>query len=100
MGIDKGLSIIPRSLVMVLLVALTIVTFLAVRDFGYVGIVQYGLFNFATMQIFLDLVITLVLFLFIIHQDTKERNTSFWPWLVITLIFGTYGPLLYLLFRK
>lgn len=100
MKLKNGLDMIPRAFIWVFLTALTIITFLAVRDFGYMGIFSFGLYNFATMQIFLDLIITLILLLFVIWQDTRERKVSFWPWLIISLGFGTYGPLLYMLYRK
>jgi hypothetical protein len=88
---------------MFLVAALTVlgfVTYLALRDFGYIGLIQHELSTYAGMQVLLDLVIALVLVLVWMYRDAKKIGRSFLPWLVLTLIAGSFGPLLYLLSRS
>lgn len=47
-----------------------------------------------------DLVIALVLVMGWMWRDAKASGRGIWPWIAITLAFGSFGPLLYLLTRK
>ena len=46
------------------------------------------------------LVIALGLFLVWMWRDAKAAGRNPWPWLVLTLVAGSIGPLIYLLGRK
>ena len=50
------------------------------------------------------IVITLVLFAVLsaaaLWHDAKANGRNIWPWIAVTLAFGSFGPLLYLLTRK
>ena len=47
-----------------------------------------------------DLVIALTLVMVWIWHDAKATGRKTWPWIVATLVLGSFGPLLYLLTRK
>jgi len=47
-----------------------------------------------------DLVIALSVFLVWMWRDARAIGRNPWPWLVMTLAIGSFGPLLYLLTRK
>ena len=49
-------------------------------------------------QVFTDLVIALVLVLLWLIPEAKRNGKSPWPWVVLTLVSGSFGPLLYLIF--
>ncbi len=91
---------IPKPLILIITVLFLILTSYSVIQFGLIGIFQEGLKNSATTQIFVDLIISLLFFLAWLREDTKVMNRSFVFWLIITLVFGCFGPLFYLLTRK
>ncbi len=89
-----------RTLLIVILVAFSALTAVAVMEHGVQGIFAVAFGSTAGMQLFADLVIALVLFLVWMWGDAKATGRNPWPWLVITLSIGSFGPLLYLVTRK
>lgn len=89
-----------KGIVFVVLVLFSILTGNALWQQGFIGIFEEAMKSPGSMQIFVDLFIALCFALGWVWYDTKKTNRSFLPWLIITLIAGSYGPLLYLLFRK
>ncbi len=75
-------------------------TAVAVVQHGATGILAYQLANTAGLQVLADLAIALGLFLVWMWQDAKANGIKQWPWLVLTLLIGSFGPLLYLLYRQ
>jgi len=69
-------------------------------DFGYFGIWRAGIANAAALQILLDLVITCLLIASWMIADARARGLKAWPFVGITLAAGSFGPLLYLLYRE
>lgn len=67
----------------------------AVLQHGYVGLFQYQLQNLAGLQVLADLGIALGLVW--LWRDARQTGRSPWPWIVLTLAVGPFGPLLYLL---
>lgn len=87
------------------LLALTITLFTAltaaaVWRHGYWGILLPHFQSLAGAQVLVDLVIALSLVLMVLFKDARETGRPFWPWLVCTLILGSFGPLLYLWTRR
>jgi hypothetical protein len=56
--------------------------------------------NTAGMQVLADLVIALLLFCVWMWRDARASGRRPWPWLLLTLATGSFGPLLYLLTRR
>jgi hypothetical protein len=69
-------------------------------DFGYLGIWRAGFANAAALQILLDLVITCLLISSWMIADARAKGLKAWPFVGITLAAGSFGPLLYLLYRE
>ncbi len=65
---------------------------------GYIGIFDYHRHSPAGWQVFADLVIALLLVLLWLVPHAKESGRNPWPWVVLTLLLGSFGPLLYLVF--
>lgn len=86
-----------RWLAIALLIPFTVVTLIALREVGYLGIIEYHLPSPAGWQVFFDLVIALVLFCGWMISDAARHGRKVWPYLLITLFAGSFGPLLYLL---
>jgi len=69
-------------------------------DVGYVGILRSHLSNAGGIQVLCDLTISLGLVCVWMVQDARQRGRSAWPFVVATLLLGSFGPLLYLLLRQ
>ncbi|HSV08007.1 MAG TPA: DUF2834 domain-containing protein [Candidatus Binatus sp.] len=72
----------------------------ATYQYGVVGIVEAVAANAVTVTLFVDLVIALSLVLSWMWQDARERGAAVAPYVVLTLVFGSVGPLLYLIRRE
>lgn len=79
------------------LVAFSILTAAALWQHGYWGIVAPHFQNLGAGQVFADLVIALTLAVIWMWRDARTSGRSSWPWLVITVTFGSVGPLFDLL---
>ena len=51
-------------------------------------------------QVLAGLAIALCLGLVWMRSDAIRTKRRFWPWALLTLVAGSFGPLLYLLLRK
>ena len=84
----------------VVLVAFGVLTALALLDVGYFGILEPHFRSWGGAQVFVDLVIVCILACTWMVNDARERGLSAWPFVVITLVAGSFGPLLYLVVRE
>jgi len=66
-------------------------------QYGYAGFVEAALANAATMLVLVDLTIALSLVVTWMWSDAKSRGISALPYVAVTLVLGSIGPLLYLL---
>jgi Terpene cyclase DEP1 len=64
---------------------------------GYWGLFEPAFHSLAAAQVLMDLTIALSLFLVWMWRDASLKGRNPWPWLVLTLTVGSFGPLLYLL---
>jgi hypothetical protein len=88
------------ALLLLILLAFGAYSVYVMWDFGYLGIWRAGFANAAALQILLDLVITCLLISAWMLVDARERGLKAWPFVGITLAAGSFGPLLYLLYRE
>lgn len=89
-----------QVLLAAVLAGFSLLTAVAVYDYGYVGLFEVGLSNLVGVLVLTDLVIALSLVMVWIAADAKERGVSPLPYLALTLAFGSVGPLLYLIRRE
>ena len=73
---------------------------LALMDVGYLGIIAPHFQSWGGGQVFTDLVIVAVLSCVWMVNDARERGGNAWPFVAITLVAGSFGPLLYLVLRE
>ncbi|MEM7358299.1 MAG: hypothetical protein AAF431_04345 [Pseudomonadota bacterium] len=85
-----------RTLAIALLIPFLVLTAYAVQQVGYIGIFDYHRHSPAGWQVFVDLVIALVLVLTWLIPQAKKNGRNPWPWVALTLVAGSIGPLLYL----
>ncbi|TMA26156.1 MAG: DUF2834 domain-containing protein [Deltaproteobacteria bacterium] len=71
-------------------------TLYAIEEVGYFGIIA-GVANAGGLQVALDLVIACLLISWWMVVDARANGRNPWPYLLITLVGGSFGPLLYLL---
>ncbi|MEL7296137.1 MAG: DUF2834 domain-containing protein [Pseudomonadota bacterium] len=76
------------------------ITALAVKDFGIVGIFEHFLANSAGWQGFADLVVALTLTMSWMIADARRLGRNVWPFIGVTFVLGSFGPLAYLLTRR
>lgn len=73
----------------------------ALSQYGYIGtwenVINAG---FASQLILFDLLIALSLVMVWMWKDARERGVTVWPYLVVTLLTGSIGPLAYLIRRE
>ncbi|TJY59865.1 DUF2834 domain-containing protein [Sinimarinibacterium sp. CAU 1509] len=86
-----------KTLVLGLVLAdFAVLTGYAVMDAGYVGIFEHLLISSAGWQVGADLVIVCSLAMIWMFNDARRTGRNVWPYLLLTLTLGSFGPLLYL----
>lgn len=86
-----------RKVLIITLIILSVITALALKYDGLMGIFAPNFQSFGEFQVFFDLVIALGLFLVWMWRDAKTAGRNPLPWLVLTLAMGSFGPLMYLI---
>ena len=66
-------------------------------EYGYLGIWQSVFVNAATVQVILDLTIVCTLASVWMVNDARKTGRNPWPYVLVTLTAGSFGPLAYLL---
>jgi hypothetical protein len=89
--------VIGLSLVFVAFAALTAVAF---EEFGLPGFLAALNANSVIHQVFTDLVIALSIATWFIRRDARELGLPWLPYLGVTLLLGSFGPLAYLIHRE
>jgi Terpene cyclase DEP1 len=90
---------LQRLFVLVVLIAFSALTTVALWRHGYWGIIEPHFQSAGGAQVFTDLVIALSLVVIWMWRDAKAAGRNPWPWIVLTLVVGSIGPLLYLCVR-
>ncbi len=72
----------------------------ALSAFSYFGVLEAVFANQATQLVFADLCISLGLVLAWMFKDARAKQRYFWPYALVTLLFGVAGPLAYLLVEE
>ncbi len=89
-----------KAALIAVLVVFGAFTLWVMSQVGYIGIWMGAFANPGSEQVLADLVIACSLICIWMLKDAGERGGNAWPFVVITLTAGSFGPLLYLLFRK
>ena len=80
--------------------AFGVLSTLALMDVGYFGILAPHFRSLGEGQVLADLVILGILACIWMVKDAPARGLTAWPFVVITLILGSFGPLAYLVVRE
>ncbi|MCX7618974.1 abscisic acid-deficient protein Aba4 family protein [Tepidiforma sp.] len=66
---------------------------------GLRGIFEPALSEWGPAQVFADLVIMALITIGWMVRDARERGIAAWPFVLLTLATGSFGPLAYLIAR-
>lgn len=86
----------PRILLICVLLGFFALTAATVAKQGFVSVLVNQFQTLGGIQVFFDLAIMCGLFSVWMYHDAKATGRKFIPWFVITLVVGSFGPLLYL----
>lgn len=89
-----------RILLVITLLLFGALSSVALWIHGFWGILAPHFESFGGGQVLADLVIALTLVMVWMWQDAKATGRNIWPWIAVTLAFGSFGPLIYLLTRR
>lgn len=89
-----------KTLLSIILVLFGALTAIALWKHGYWGIVEPHFKTFGAAQVLADLTIALTIWCVWMWKDARSSGRNPWPWLVATLLLGSFGPLVYLVTRK
>ena len=82
------------------LAAFSVLTFEAIATYGYVGYFEALLSNLPGIHVSADVFIALTLVFIWMSIDARERSLPFWRYAILGLLFGSVGPLAYLIHRE
>lgn len=69
-------------------------------EVGFWGILEPHFRNWGPAQVFTDLVIMALVACGLIVEDARRRGVAAWPYVALTLVAGSFGPLIYLVKRE
>ncbi len=85
-----------RLLAIGMLIPFSALTVYAIVDVGLSQIFATQLSTSGGLQIWFDLVIAIVLILLWMIPDARRTGRRAWPYVLLSLVAGSFGPLLYL----
>lgn len=88
-----------RFILLLALAAFGAFTTYVMWQVGYLGIWQAGMASLGAWQLLLDLVLMSCITLGLLWRDARRHGRVMWPFALITLAAGSFGPLLYLLLQ-
>ncbi len=86
-----------RNLAIVGLLILGVISVLALAEGGLAGFLVGITHSWATVQIYVDLVIAIVFLIVWMWRDANKKGLNPWPWIVLALVIGSFSPLIYLI---
>jgi uncharacterized membrane protein YqjE len=89
-----------RLLLLAVLAGFSALTAVALWHHGYFGILEPHFRTWGAAQVFADLVILAVLGCLWMVRDAPRHGLRAWPFVLVTLVAGSFGPLLYLAARE
>lgn len=82
------------------IIAFGVLSTIALMDVGYFGIIEPHFKSWGAAQVFTDLVILAILACFWMAKDAPGQGLPAWPFILLTLAAGSFGPLTYLIIRE
>lgn len=90
-----------RLLILIVVIGLFgVLSTFAMLDVGYFGIIEPHFQTWGGAQVFMDLVILAILGCVWMVADGRTSGVNPWPFVVLTLVAGSFGVLFYLAARE
>jgi hypothetical protein len=80
----------------IVLASFMALTAYAIERYGFAGSLELCFANAATTTLFVDACIALGLVVMWMVEDARTQGRSWLPYALLTLVFGSVGPLVYL----
>jgi len=90
------MSTATRIVVGLILLAFADLNFYVVSQYGYSGFLELATANAATVAVLVDLTLALTFVSIWMWRDARRRGITVAPFLAVTALLGSIGPLLYL----
>ncbi|HEU0200432.1 MAG TPA: DUF2834 domain-containing protein [Burkholderiaceae bacterium] len=90
-------TVVVKMVVGVITLAFAVLTAAAVLESGYWGIFTGQFGTWAGLQVLSDVVLACAVTMFWMWRDARKTGRNVWPYFALTLVAGSFGPLLYLL---
>jgi hypothetical protein len=90
-------NVMFKKVLLLVLAGFSVISALALMEVGYLGILTPHFASWGAFQVLADLVIACGLIACWMVRDAQQTGRTVWPYLLATLLFGTFGPLAYLL---
>ena len=87
-------------LLVAVFVAFTAYTLFVMVGHGFLGFLALAEREPWALQLLVDLLVMLTLFATWIWRDARERKLPAWPYMILTVLGGSMGALVYLLHRE
>ena len=87
-------------LLILVIVAFGVLSALALMDVGYFGILAPHFQSYGEGQVLADLVIMCLMGCIWMTYDSRTSGLPAWPFVIMTVFLGSFGPLFYLLLRE
>jgi hypothetical protein len=87
------------TMVLLTLAVFSAYSLVAMMQVGYLGIWLAGLSGWGEGQVLMDLVVACGLIMVWMVADAKKHGLNPWPFVLVTVTAGSFGPLLYLVWR-
>lgn len=89
-----------KAALVIVLIPFSVLSAAALWQVGYLGLFTRHFADYGTWQVLADLIIAVSFCMYWIWTDAQKTARNAWPWLLLSLVAGSFGPLLYLLTSK
>ena len=91
---------LARRITFIVILPFTLLTAYTLWDVGALAVFEHQAATSGGWQVFTDLAIALLLIMAWMVPHARRHGRNPWPYVVLTLVAGSFGPLLYLILSK
>ncbi|MDP2820205.1 MAG: DUF2834 domain-containing protein [Polaromonas sp.] len=89
-----------KFIVALVLIPFTVLSMASLWQVGYWALFTQQFANFGTQQVLADLLIAVGICMYWMWRDAQNTGRNPWPWLALSMVSGSFGPLLYFITAK